>query len=478
MPTRVTDYLNIDKRSFDATGALDTILDVDTKLYISPLLLRHSEIPEISESYRNIQGHFEKILLLLRASKQRGDRAWKEAAKRLRFREPIWLPLGYSGQGTSGRGIGRHIQEQLTDAAKEIVDLGIVQPEIFELIGLLEENVGPDLISDMIGNIILPDLLTYTVRVLDELQVAKEKYATYTYLGTEISLPRYQNFKKSFPIVLVPRNILKPLPIMTTWDDIDSVAFRNLEVRQQMNEIIGYSWSKVATTKKKEALKNVLLGEPDLFRSLISDYKKAPNEIYDFLDDPAGFIRWVEAARAFVNKYPLKIEDKPIKSAQDVLEVVMKICTKFKKLVEDNGLSKELYNEKTLKPRREESSQKLLFAIAESYCEANNIDLTRESDAGRGPVDFKFSSGYQSRVLIEVKLNKNNPAKGYEKQLAVYQKAENTEHAVFLVIIVTENTKDIDDLEKRVLDLKSKKQVCPELVIIDGRIQPSASNVT
>lgn len=477
MPTRVTDFLGIDKKTFDATGALDTILDVDTKLYISPLLLRHSTLPEIATSYEHIQTHFEKILVLLRASKQHGDRASREAAKRLRFREPSWLPLGYSGRGTNGRGIGEHIQTQLTKAAKEIIDLGVVEPEIFELIGLLEENVGPDLISDMIGNIILPDLLNYSSRVFTELKVSKDKLDAYKHGGEGFRLPTYRGPKKSFPIVLVPRNILKPLPIMTTWDDVDSVAAKNIEVRAQMNSIIGYSWSKVATTKKKNALKKILLGEPKLFEGLIGDYRNAPPETYDFLDDPAGFLKWLEAARDFVNRFPLTLEPELVKSSKDVLDIVLRICQKFKKLIEDNGLSKELYNEKTRKPRHEETSQKLLYAIADSYCEANNIDLTRESDAGRGPVDFKFSNGYTSRVLLEVKLSTNNPRKGYEKQLAIYQKAEDADNAVFLVVIVSDNTKDVDDLVKFVDSLKSQKQICPELIVIDGRIRPSASKV-
>jgi hypothetical protein len=130
-----------------------------------------------------------------------------------------------------------------------------------------------------------------------------------------------------------------------------------------------------------------------------------------------------------------------------------------------------------LRPRREETSQKLLYAIADCYCDAHNIDLTRESDAGRGPVDFKFSTGYKSRVLIEVKLNKNNPTKGYEKQLAVYQKSETAKNAVFLVIIVTEKLEEVDKLKKSVDELKAKGEVCPELVIVDGRIKPSASKV-
>lgn len=338
--------------------------------------------------------------------------------------------------------------------------------------------MGPDLISDMIGNIILGDFLQYSIRVFEELSAPSERIMEHRYKEQSFLLPTYIENNKKTPIVLVPRNILKPLPIMTSWDDIDSVSQINEEVRRQMNLIIGTEWKKASTTEKKQSLKKILLEHPDLFQSLIDDYRKAPPEIYDFLEDPAGFIRWVEAAHDYINKYPLELNSNNIASADEVLKLVFQICNKFKQLIKHNGLSKELYNEETGKPRREETSQKLLFAVADSYCEANNIDLTRESDAGRGPVDFKFSSGYTSRVLIELKLSKNGLMKGYTKQLEVYKKSERTEHAVFLVVIVTDNIKKVEQLKEYVGNLKKNEGTCPELVVIDGRIKPSASKVT
>jgi hypothetical protein len=477
MPIRVTDYLSLDREMFNATGAFDTILDVDTKLYISPLLLHHINILELANSYQNIQDYFKNILRLLRVSKYKEDVAWREAAKRLRFREPQWLPLGYSGKGTAGRGIGKHIQVKLTDTAKEIVDMGLEDPEIFELIGVIEDNIGPDLISDMIGNIILKDLLNCSVRVFAHLEIPPERLNCYKYSGDEFFLPTYSDKEKRIPIVLVPRDILKPLPIMTSWDDVDDVAAKCHEIRRQMNEIIGAAWSTVKTTDKKDALRGILLQDPDLFRELIADYRQAPPENYDFLEDEAGFVSWLDAARKYATQYPIDLISDSVSTPEQVLDIVLKICHKFKYLVEHNGLNKELYNEKTLYPRREETSQKLLYAIADVYCEVHNIELTRESDAGRGPVDFKFSSGYKSRVLIEIKLSKNDIIKGYKKQLAVYQESEKAKYAVFLVIIVSDDMSKIDSIQQLVASLKEKSEPCPALVIIDGRMKPSASNV-
>lgn len=155
---------------------------------------------------------------------------------------------------------------------------------------------------------------------------------------------------------------------------------------------------------------------------------------------------------------------------------MLTICGQFKKLIEDNGLSKELYNEETQKPRHEETSQKLFFAVADSYCKANDLDLTRESDAGRGPVDFKFSSGYDIRVLVETKLNKNSQLlKGYDKQLEIYKSAERTQLAIYMVLIVSPNISSLERLEKHVAELRKENEATPKLFVIDGLIRPSAS---
>src|SRR5262245_6908337 len=53
---------------------------------------------------------------------------------------------------------------------------------------------------------------------------------------------------------------------------------------------------------------------------------------------------------------------------------------------------------------------------------------------GGGPIDFKFSSGYQARVLVEMKRSSGSVVHGYEKQLEFYKTASQTDFAVFVVI--------------------------------------------
>ncbi|KKK56045.1 hypothetical protein LCGC14_3068480, partial [marine sediment metagenome] len=119
-----------------------------------------------------------------------------------------------------------------------------------------------------------------------------------------------------------------------------------------------------------------------------------------------------------------------------MLEVVNKILSQFQELIENKGLWKELWDESG-KPRKEKAAQRLLFSVAYSYCKANNLDLSPEADSGNGPVDFKLSQGSDSKVVIEIKLSTNGSlVHGFEKQLEIYKRADDTDLGIFLIIDV------------------------------------------
>ena len=120
-------------------------------------------------------------------------------------------------------------------------------------------------------------------------------------------------------------------------------------------------------------------------------------------------------------------------SVDDVFGVVRKIVDQFEFLVEKRGLWKELWHNG--KRRNEKSVQRIFYAIADSYCKANDIDISPEADTGTGEIDFKFSTGYKNRVLVEVKLSDNPKLlDGYNKQLEIYKDSEQTNKAVYVVV--------------------------------------------
>jgi hypothetical protein len=92
-------------------------------------------------------------------------------------------------------------------------------------------------------------------------------------------------------------------------------------------------------------------------------------------------------------------------------------------------------------------------------------------------VDFKLSSGYDGRVLVEVKLSTNPKVlAGYEKQLQTYKDAEETTHGFYVIIDVGRMGRKAEKL----LALKNRAakagRPSSEIVLIDGS-RPSASKL-
>ncbi|HEX8283257.1 MAG TPA: hypothetical protein VF588_07870 [Pyrinomonadaceae bacterium] len=468
MPVSISEHVGIVPEVFAQTGAFDAILDIDSKLFIDPHLLQATTTPELANSYQKITKRFEEILHILTTSKQENDVFWREAVRRFDFPELRGLCIGYSSKSTLGSGMGEGLRTNILRTAKQIVDAGIQDPVIFELIGLFEENIGPDRISDMVGRIIVDDLRAYTQRIFSELKVETTPIKNSPYESVINPFSRY-------PLILLPQDVLRDLPIAESWSEIDIVCAHNRELRQKLNELIGDTWKK-ATKVKKSILRTVLIREPEVLHDLIESYRNKPADKYDFESDPAGQVIWLAASRKYVKEFPLSITLPDSPSPEDLLQIVLTICDKFKDLVENNGLYSLLYDSSG-KHKKEEAAQKVFYGIADSYCSANNLDLSREANAGRGPVDFKISKGYKGRVVVEAKLTTNPQLlHGFEVQIEEYKKAEKTRFSVYLVIDVAEGrATQVKALKKRIADSKAAGLRVPEVVFVDAKPKKSAS---
>ena len=135
-----------------------------------------------------------------------------------------------------------------------------------------------------------------------------------------------------------------------------------------------------------------------------------------------------------MEKYPLSLAEVSLDTADDVLTVTNTICQRVKALIENNGLSKILYNADG-SSKHESAAQLLFYGIADSYCDANNIDLTKEGNNGREPVDFKLFRDAVEKVVVETKLTSNSQLRhGVEIQVPIYMKQEKTKQAIYLII--------------------------------------------
>ena len=84
-------------------------------------------------------------------------------------------------------------------------------PALFELVGLFEDNFGPDRISDMTANIIQDDILKYSLNIYSK--ILPQGWAGTTDKGS--GLPK--NPFTGEPILLVPKELLRDLPSAFEW---------------------------------------------------------------------------------------------------------------------------------------------------------------------------------------------------------------------------------------------------------------------
>lgn len=471
-PKSFTEQFGLDPADLDRLGILNPMLNVDTKLFIDPVLLDTSTRREISQQATNsFRQYFSEMIKLLRASHASGDRPWRQARSRFYFREIPYTCLGYGTSGIIGSAFGLDLTTRLTNTAKEIVDLGVSNPDLFKLLPLLEEGVGPDLISDMTTNVVLKDLFGLTESICRELDVPT---TVMTYKGEEFQLPRNATQDRSMPIILVPKDILRTLPIATDWSEVAYVVSENAELRRRVNELIGEIWHLKTRREKKERLRSRLLVSREAFEALLEVINSADTQPYDLDRDPKGLVTWHRAHEIIARDYPLALSLAGPPSANAAVALVKTIIEQFRILVEERGLWKVLWNDG--QPRNEKNSQMIFYAIADAYCKANNLDVTPEAETGAGPVDFKFSSGYAIRVIVEVKHSSNSRLiSGYTNQLETYRTAVSPVCAFYLIV-------DVGGLERkpeRLVEIKNAKpEDCPpmsEITIVDGRRRPSAS---
>ena len=392
-PRTLSRHFGIAPDVLDGLGVLDPTLSVDTKLFIDPLLFEHSRHREIHEdAVEQYRHRFQPVIKFLAATTRAGDVAWRSARRLLEFHEVRGTCLGYGANSIYGSGFGGHLTNRILQVGKEIVDLGIEDPDLFPAMALFEADIGPDRISDMATNVIGQALIEFNRRILSELQVGGETFEIGGDRGYFLPNP-FQPHRT--PIVLDPPDVLRELPITMDWGGVADAAWKNQTLRNQVNEHLGHIWA-AKTKRDKDELRTQVLANRDAFQARLDVLHTVPTSAYDVSRDPVGLLRWAHVAKTFADRFPLALVPKsPHGTLAFLDDVVSQIIEHFRQLIVHNGLNRELYKENG-EPRHESTAQRLFFAIAHCYCEANNIDVSPEVDSGNGQIDFKFSTGFQS----------------------------------------------------------------------------------
>jgi len=206
---------------------------------------------------------------------------------------------------------------------------------------------------------------------------------------------------------------------------------------------------------------------------------------YNLEEDKDNLYRNERKADEFVSSNPVSFS---ATNDAEFLQFITSVIHQFRLYVEEQRGFKLLWNDeqkvtesdkKERKPRDEDTAQCLFAGIVTSYCQANNIDISREVETGRGPVDFKFSSGYEKRVLVELKLAKSPKLKqGRLHQLPAYLKAQQIQYGYYVVIAYEKKELErIDKMIKEVDEIDFGELVFQVITIDASLDKPSASNI-
>ncbi|WP_026838341.1 hypothetical protein [Gillisia sp. JM1] len=102
----------------------------------------------------------------------------------------------------------------------------------------------------------------------------------------------------------------------------------------------------------------------------------------------------------------------------------------LKSFIEDNDGYRLFYVDH--QPIKREEDLQLIYRLTWF---ASDLDVNREVNNGRGPVDYAVSRGSKDKTLIEFKLASNSKLKqNLAKQVEVYEKASNTKKSIKAIL--------------------------------------------
>jgi len=467
-PVLFSQRFGISAEKLEKAGLIDPLLDVDTQLFIDPILLEKSSIQLIREdALDSFRQHFENFIRLLNISEAENDVAWSAAGELFDLKEPPENGLGYGSSGRSGSSRPEEIQLAIMRRASEIIRLGSKDPEMISLMGFFEEGVGPDTISDYTTRVITDQLAKITEAFCDDNKIPTQKST----IAPDARLPRTINASgKEIELLLVPKDIVRELPIANDWSGIENATFHNQVLRKRVSKMLA-GITKPTVADRKAAMREMALSSSEDFERFLGIVKEHAKS-YDELGDSLGYYKLVKILAEGFSDW---IEQKKhvIKEADDVLELALSTLKQFAHHVENGNLWEELWVDG--KPKKERAAQLIYYAIAECYCMANDVDISPEANMGGGPIDFKFSRGFDSRVLVELKRSTGAVVHGYEKQLEFYKTASRTQFAVFVVM----DYGDLDAKLTKILKIRKERidkgERASEIIVIDASQKKSAS---
>ncbi|WP_248126690.1 hypothetical protein [Micrococcus lacusdianchii] len=454
----------------------DVDLTVDTKLFVDPfLMLRAGE--GWPQAHADLVAHFAHCYELVAKAPHEQSLSAKQARRLLTFPEPAEFCLGYTSASTKGSGGGAGRAVAIADGIAVAIAAGLKHPEHIEEIGILNERFGADSISDATLNILKAHFIRYTQTIAGDHGVPLEPHQLRN-ASVDLEHSRWEsdavdlptNPSTGGPVLLVPKRLLRNLPTLNAEDWFQSDL--NDELRTSLNVSIGKTLPKARIVQ--EARKN-----PKAVREWARRQQSRPDLFsYDFEEDPLGVVSYDEAGE-YAAKHPIGLHHVPV--TQDDLSYLMgEVLKRFKDFVEQGGGWSLLWDSEG-REKPEEAAQLLFMGMSRAYLRQAGVELDREVELGRGPVDFKASSGANARLLVEIKKVHNGKFwNGLRDQLPSYLTSDDTKEGWFVAIQYREAKSSMDRVAQLPTEVKQAAAVTGRdlrFMAVDARRPLSASKI-
>lgn len=484
-----SDFFDVDRDIIESYGAVDISLVNDLPLFIDPFLLFNSS----NDDFQRIHNETIDYLLFLQSISEKHvklepgmKKAW------FSFSEVKQTWLGFSLSGNSGLGMGNEFANCLFDGLKTMFrDFGketITEGKHLEKLCLISPHVGRDKISDFTTNFAKRYLLDYTERFAKSYLQSEQcrtcsiprayfNWDTLTWASAEYYLP----YINDDYVLLTPKSMLTRddtfINRMDMLRNLERIALAvtdaelRFELEQYFTNILSKKKKELSQREKEEAATSLIRQHPELI-----DYYMRYKEEHKDEATSISKEKVKEVESLFNDQISLLISLLSEKSdfyklIPDAHEEALKRVRFLKHVIENQDGYKLFYVDG--KPVHRESDLQVIYRLVWF---GSPLDVNREVNNGRGPVDYKISYGAKNATLVEFKLASNSKLKNnLAKQVDVYKKASNTDRAIKVILFFN------DKEERKLIDVLNELgiAVCPDIITIDARNdnKESASNV-
>lgn len=467
MLMRISDYCGVEHDKMIELGVLDSLVYYDVPLFINPKLISNCGVEELNGADEKIVSLYRKIISLLKVTNCE-DVYWKVLKKEFDFPEPSGIGLGTCMASTDGRGLTGKIAENSLRVLKSIVDMGIEDPQMYKLLFLVQENIGVDRVSDMIGRILYSDLLQYTSNIIDRLEIS----------GYQIDNNGLKRLYRpnGRDLVFVPSNILSEIPDVINCEDIQLLVDKNEEVKDAMSVFFDKALNSLSDFRgiKKEKMRQWFFENKEFVINVLNSYRDKDAEVYDYTNDPLAVCDKFDYIKDVVHSqndlFVNKLAD--IETLPDLIRVLLEV---YKECIENLGLNEELYyvdsKSGKMRVRREVTTHHLFIIVLEIAKMFTNYEYFFEPKVGNGNIEFVITD-LKDKVLAEFKLSSNRLVHGYDEQLPIYIERFKATYSFYVIIKVTKTNTSIDNFYKD----KTKILDNCDIIVVDGTLKPSPSN--